>query len=196
MKRPGLTPARLVAAAADLADEAGLAAVTVSALARHFAVQPASVYSHINGLDHLLDETTALALTELADQLADSLPGKSGRAALVAFANTHRDYARAHPGRWQATHRRINADAPGVAPATRISRAARAIVQGYGLSATDEVHAVRLLGSAVDGFLALESGGGFDHSFPPASDSFARIIDAVDSSLRHWPAAASTPPTD
>ena len=196
MKRPGLTQARLVAAAADLADEAGLAAVTVSALARQFAVQPASIYSHINGLDHLLDETTALALTELADQLAENLPGKSGRAALFAFANTHRDYARAHPGRWQASHRRISADAPAANAATRISRAARAIVQGYGLSATDEVHAVRLLGSAVDGFLTLESGGGFDHSSPPASDSFARIIDAVDSSLRNWPAAASTPPRD
>jgi AcrR family transcriptional regulator len=192
MKRPGLTEARLVSAAADLADERGLAAVTVSALARQFGVQPASVYSHIAGLDRLLDLTSALALHELADLLAEALPGKSGRDALVAFANTHRDYARAHPGRWVAAQRRLNAQAAAATAGATISRSARAIMSGYGLSTVDEVHAVRLLGSAINGFVALEAGGGFDHSEPPASDSWERVLDAVDSSLRNWPAAATS----
>jgi AcrR family transcriptional regulator len=191
-KRPGLTPARLVSAAADLADESGLHAVSVSALARRFSVQPASVYSHIAGLDELLDHTSLLALAELADLLSEALPGKSGRDALVAFADAHRDYARAHPGRWQAAQRRLSPEVAAISAGTKISRAARAIVAGYGLSTTDEVHGVRLLGSAVNGFLALEWGGGFDHSSPPAAESWVKVIDAVDSSLRHWPSAASS----
>lgn len=130
MKRPGLTEAKLVQAAADLADEAGLPAVTVSALARRFAVRPASIYSHITGLDGLLDLTAALALQELADALAEALPGKAGREALFAFADTHRDYALAHPGRWQAAQRRVSAEAADAADGGAgrvIARAARAI---------------------------------------------------------------------
>lgn len=193
MKRPGLTEAKLVQAAAELADEAGLAAVTVSALARRFDVRPASVYSHITGLDDLLDQTAALALQDLAERLAVALPGKSGRDALCAFADTHRDYAIAHPGRWQAAQRRL---APEVAERTAgraIARSARAIMSGYGLSPDDETHAVRLLGSAINGFVALEADGGFDHSAPPAADSWARVLDAVDSALRHWPAPPARP---
>jgi len=196
MKRAGLTEARLAAAAAELADESGLAAVTISALARRFDVRPASIYSHVTGLDALLDQTAALALRELADTLAEALPGKSGRAALFAFADTHRDYARAHPGRWQAAQRRVGPVAAAAGAGGRIARAARAIVSGYGLTPDDEVHAVRLLGSAVNGFVALENGGGFDHSAPAAADSWHRVLDAVDTSLRHWPTAGAPTPTD
>ena len=196
MVRAGMTAARLVSAAAELADEAGLAAVTVSALARRFDVRPASVYSHIAGLDELLDQTALLALHELADRAADDLAGKSGRNALFAFANAHRDYARAHPGRWQAAQRRLSADAAAASEGGRIARFARAIMSGYGLSAADEVHGVRLLGSAINGFVAIETGGGFDHSAPPAAESWHRVLDAVDTSLRHWPTAGAPTPTD
>jgi AcrR family transcriptional regulator len=189
VKRAGVTEERLVRAAADLADESGLAAVTVSALARRFDVRPASIYSHVTSLDALLDATAALALRELADHLADALPGKSGRAALFAFADTHRDYARAHPGRWQAAQRRVSPEAAAGSAGGRIARSARAIMSGYGLSPHDEVHAVRLLGSAINGFVALECGGGFDHSTPPAADSWTRVLDAVDTSLCNWPTA-------
>ena len=187
MKRPGLTEAKLVRAAADLADEAGLPAVTVSALARQFDVRPASIYSHVTGLDDLLDLTAALALQELADALAEALPGRAGREALFAFADTHRDYALAHPGRWLAAQRRVSAEAAAGSAGRVIARAARAIVSGYGLTPHDEVHAVRLLGSAINGFVAIETGGGFDHSAPPAAESWHRVLDAVDTSLRNWP---------
>lgn len=191
MARMGLTRDRLAQAAAELADESGLEAVSVSALARRFGVKPASVYSHVAGLEGLLDDTTALALQEIADRLADALPGKSGRDALVALADVHRDFARAHPGRWQAAQRRLSPDAAGADAGLRISRAVRAIVRSYGLSGDDEVHAVRLLSSAINGFIALESGGGFDHSDPPAADSWIRTLDAVDASLRVWTSSAA-----
>ncbi|POH66360.1 TetR family transcriptional regulator [Cryobacterium zongtaii] len=194
MKRPGVTEAKLVQAAADLADEAGLSAVSVSALARRFDVRPASIYSHIAGLDDLLDLTAAFALQQLADALAEALPGKAGRSALFAFANAHRDYAIAHPGRWQAAQRRVSPEAAATSAGGLIARSARAIVSGYGLSPDDEVHGVRLLGSAINGFVALESGGGFDHSDPPAAASWTRVLDAIDTSLRNWPTADTQHP--
>ena len=193
MKRPGLTEARLVQAAAELADESGLSAVTLSALARRFDVRPASIYSHLAGLDDLLDLTAAFALQELADALAEALPGKAGRAALFAFADAHRDYATAHPGRWQAAQRSVSPQAAAGSAGGVIARSARAIMSSYGLSSDDEVHAVRLLGSAINGFVALESGGGFDHSDPPAAASWTRVLDAIDTSLRNWPTADTHP---
>ena len=194
MKRPGLTEARLVQAAAELADESGLPAVTLSALARRFDVRPASIYSHLAGLDDLLDLTAAFALQELADALAEALPGKAGRDALFAFADAHRHYAIAHPGRWQAAQRRVSPEAAATSAGGVIARSARAIVAGYGLSPDDEVHGVRLLGSAINGFVALESGGGFDHSDPPATESWSRVLDAIDTSLRNWPTAHTQHP--
>ncbi|TFC04076.1 TetR/AcrR family transcriptional regulator [Cryobacterium adonitolivorans] len=194
MKRPGLTEARLVQAAAELADESGLPAVTLSALARRFDVRPASIYSHLGGLDDLLDLTAAFALQELANALAEALPGKAGRGALFAFADAHRDYATAHPGRWQAAQRRVSPEAAARSAGGVIARSARAIMSGYGLTPDDEVHAVRLLGSAINGFVALEAGGGFDHSVPPATVSWTRVLDAIDTSLRNWPTADARHP--
>jgi AcrR family transcriptional regulator len=193
MKRAGMSQAVLVKAAAELADEQGLSAVTLSALARRFDARPASVYSHIDGLGDLLDLTALFALRELNDALSDSLPGKSGRPALVAFADTHRGYALAHPGRWQAAQRRLSPEKAAASAGVAIARAARSIVAGYGLTPDDEVHAVRLLGSAINGFVALESGGGFDHSAPSAAMSWDRVLAAVDTALRQWPIATTHP---
>lgn len=187
MVRAGLSADRLVAAAAQIADQDGLAGVSISALARRFGVQPASLYSHVRGADDLLDRVTLLALDELRDRLSTALVGRSGRAALVAFADVHRDYARAHPGRWQAAQRRLSPEVAAGSAGVWIAGAARAIVGGYGLSTADETHAVRLLGSAINGFVALEGGGSFDHSEPPATSSWQRVLDAVHTSLRHWP---------
>ena len=193
MGRQVLSAARVVQAAADLADQDGLAGVSVSAVARSFGVQPASLYSHIAGSDALLDQLALLALDELRQRLGEELVGLAGRPALVRFADVHRDYARAHPGRWQAAQRRLEPAVAAGSAGTWIARAARAIVADYGLSAEDETHAVRLLASAINGFVALEAGGSFDHSDPPAALSWERVLDAVDTSLRHWPATYGEP---
>ncbi|MCU1688778.1 MAG: TetR-family transcriptional regulator [Pseudonocardiales bacterium] len=187
MPRSGVTVERLALAAAELADANGLAEVTVSAVARLVGVRPASVYSHLASADVLLDQVTLRALVELADRLAEQLSGRSGRDALIAFAEVHREYANSHPGRWQALQRRLGPEAAAGSAGPRIARSARAIMRDYGLTPDDETHAVRLLGSAVSGFIALEGGGSFDHSTPPASDSWVLVLNAVDSALRNWP---------
>ena len=55
MPRAHLTTASVIADAAALADSDGLAAVTVSAVARRLGVKPASLYEHVAGLGPLLD---------------------------------------------------------------------------------------------------------------------------------------------
>lgn len=193
MARAGLSRDRVVRAAAEIADADGLASVSVSAVARHFHVQPASLYSHVAGSDDLLDRLALLAFDELRERLGEELIGLAGRAALVAFADAHRDYARRHPGRWAAAQRGLDPAVAAQSAGVSIARAARAIVAHYGLSAEDETHGVRLLASAINGFVALEAGGSFDHSDPPAALSWEKVLDAVDASLRHWPTTYGEP---
>ena len=57
----------------------------------------------------------------------------------------------------------------------------------YGLSPVDRVHAIRLLGSTINGFIALERIGSFDHSQPAPETSWRIALDALDSLLAAWP---------
>lgn len=188
MKRPALTPGSVVTEAAMLADESGLDAVTLSAVARRLGVRTPSLYSHVRDHAALLDGISTVALGELAARIAEAVAGRSGRPALEGLAEAHRSFARQSPGRWQALQRRAG-------PAVVESDAARAIValtdavlRGYDIPQGERVHVIRLLGSTVNGFLALERIGSFDHSAPAPDVSWRRTIDALDALLRAWPA--------
>lgn len=194
MPRAGLTSDRVVAAAADLADEIGLEATTVSAVARRLGVRVASLYSHVDGAAGLQEGMARLALDELADRAAEALAGRSGRDALVAFATAYRDYARAHPGRYAATRVRIAPDSPAVEAGRRHAELTLAVLRGYALEGEETVHAVRLIGSVVHGFTDLDLGGSFDHSAPSPEESWARVLDALDHTLRSWSAAPTARP--
>ncbi|WP_053912734.1 WHG domain-containing protein [Streptomyces sp. SCSIO 75703] len=188
MARVGLTPERLVRAGAELADEVGFDQVTVSALARRFDVKPASLYSHLRGSEDLKTRIALLALAELADRGALALAGRSGKDALAAFADVHRDYAREHPGRYAAARHRLDPATAAASAGVRHARMTRALLRGYDLAEPDQTHAVRLLGSVFHGYASLELSGGFDHSAPDSDTSWARVVDALDALLRNWPA--------
>ncbi|KRE60162.1 TetR/AcrR family transcriptional regulator [Nostocoides sp. Soil756] len=199
MPRAGLSPERLTLAAAELADREGLHAVTATALARHFGVAPASLYSHVRGTLDLRERVALLGLQESADALADVLAGRSGRAALAALAAGYRDYATAHPGRWAATRTRLDPAAAATSAGPRHAALARAALGAYGLDEPDLTHAVRIVGALVQGWIELETAGSFDHSDPPAAASRERLVDALDAMFRAWPATphpTTTPQTE
>ncbi|WP_229052834.1 TetR/AcrR family transcriptional regulator [Aeromicrobium sp. Leaf350] len=187
MPRAGLTPDQLVLVAAALADRDGLDRVTVSSVARQVGVKPASVYAHLDGADDLLRRVTQLALTEMAERAADAVAGRSGRDALEAWAGSFRTYAFAHPGRYAASHRPLGRTEALAGAGPRHTALSATILRGYDVPEHDHPHAVRLLGSTIHGFLDLEAAGSFDHSAPPAADSWPRVVDALDALLRTWP---------
>ena len=189
MPRAGLTSERLVLAGAELADEVGFEHVTVTALARRFDVKVASLYSHLRGSDDLRTGIALLALAEMADRGDVALAGRSGKDALVALADVYRDYAHEHPGRYAAAQLRLDPETAAASAGPRHARMTRAVLRGYALDEPDQTHAVRLLGSVFSGFVALEQGGGFDHSEPAPAETWARVLDSLDALLRSWPAA-------
>ena len=187
MARAGLTAERLAQAGAELADKVGFEQVTLSAVARHFDVKAASLYSHLKSSVELKTGIALLALDEMADQAADAVAGRSGHDALVALANVYRDYARAHPGRYAASRTPLDPHVAAASAGRRHSQMMRAALRGYNLDDLDQIHAVRLLGSVFHGYASLESAGSFSHSPPDSEDSWSRILDVLDSILTHWP---------
>ncbi|WP_327137704.1 WHG domain-containing protein [Streptomyces sp. NBC_01340] len=187
MARAGLTPDRVVEAAADLADEVGVENVTLSALARRFGVKDASLYSHVKNLRDLRTRVALLAAGEMIDGIATAIAGRAGKDALVAFAGAYRTYALAHPGRYAATHAQID---PAVGAASDAFRRTAEITYGmlhaYGLSEPDLTDAVRLLRSTFHGFCALEAIGGF-HAARDVQTSWERALDGLHTALEHWP---------
>ncbi|MEV0905356.1 TetR-like C-terminal domain-containing protein [Streptomyces hokutonensis] len=191
MPRAGLTADRVVAAAADLADEVGFENVSLSALARGFGVKDASLYSHVRNLQDLRTRVAFLAGGELIDRIAVAVEGRSGRDALGAFADAYRAYALEHPGRYAATQIRIDqalvADSPAL---RRTAEITYGLLRAYGLEEPDLTDAVRLLRSTFHGYCALESTGGFGAP-RDVRRSWERVVDALHTALTHWAREAS-----
>lgn len=190
MARAGLTTDRVVAGAADLADEIGLDKVTISAVARGFGVADASLYSHVRNLRDLRHRVATLAASELADRLTAAVLGRAGKDALTAFAGAYRRFALEHPGRYAATQIQIDpAAVPGSAGHQRNIDVCYAMLRAYGLAEPDFTDAVRLLRSTFHGFVSIEAGGGFAHP-RDVQASWDQAIQALDVALSNWPTAA------
>lgn len=166
MGRPGLNRSDVIAAAADLADELGFDAVTVSVLARRLGVRSPTLYSHISSGTDLRTAVTAYVLDELADTTTRAMAAGEGRELLVAYANAIRDFARRSPGRYDATTRqrvppvpagesRLDSVDEAITAGRRNADLALAVIRSYGVTEADETYAVRLMSSLIHGYITL-----------------------------------------
>ncbi|GAA2932793.1 TetR-like C-terminal domain-containing protein [Streptomyces mexicanus] len=187
MPRAGLTVERIVAAAADLADEDGFENVTVSGVARRFGVKDASLYSHIRSLGELRTRLALFAGAELIERIADAVAGRAGKDALAAFADAYREYALRHPGRYAATQIRVDQSLVADSPALRrTAEITYGILRAYGLEEPDLTDAVRLLRSTFHGYCALEAAGGFGAPRDVRA-SWDKAVEALHITLENWP---------
>lgn len=179
MPRQGLDRARVVAEAAALADEEGLEAVTLAALAARLGVRAPSLYKHVDGLGALRVELATRTAREVADVLAAAVAGRSGADAVRAAGVGYVAYARAHPGRYALAVRAARPeDVEHRAEADRAIEALRAALRGLGLEGDEATHAVRILRSTLHGFCALEAGGGFALALDRDA-TLERLLDVV-----------------
>jgi AcrR family transcriptional regulator len=181
--RRGLDRARVVAVAGDIADAEGLDAVTLTRVARRLDVRSPSLYNHVAGRDGLLRALAAQSTRELAVELRRAATGRSGADAIAAVAAAQRGYALAHPGRYATTVAAPSAaDAEHAAAAEDAVDVVVAVLRGAGLDGDELIHGARALRSAVHGFAALESAGGFAQPLDRDA-SFRRLVDALASGL-------------
>ena len=188
MPRSGLTPHVVVGEAARVADNVGLDRLTLAAVAQRLGVAVPSLYKHVPGLDELQRRLAVAALRDLATALSKAAVGRARGDALRAMGAAYRDFARLHPGRYAATLRAPAAgDTEHEAAAASVLTVVFAVLAGYGLAGPDAVDATRCLRSALHGFVALQSAGGFE--LPQDVDrSFARLLDMLDTAFADWDA--------
>jgi AcrR family transcriptional regulator len=181
MPRAGLDADAVVAAAAALADEDGLAQLTLARLAAALGIRTPSLYAHVDGLGDLRTRVGARGAREIAAQLQAAAAGRAGADALRAVATAYRAYAHAHPGTYAAMQTASDRQDNQAAGAAAVG-VFLAVLDGYGITGDAAVHAVRAVRSALHGFVALEREGGF--GIPLSLDeSFATLVEMIEAGL-------------
>jgi AcrR family transcriptional regulator len=181
--RRGLDSGQVIDAAIAIADRDGLDAVTLARVADSLGVRPPSLYHHVEGRDGLLRAIALRGLRELTASLQAAALGRAGTEALSATAHAYRNYAHTHPGAYAAT---LRAAAPEDAEHGQAGREAlqvlAAVLRAWQLEDEEMLHAVRVIRSALHGFVSLEAGGGF--ALPLDLDlSFERLIGTLAAGL-------------
>jgi AcrR family transcriptional regulator len=181
----GLDAGAVVAAAGRIADAEGLEAATISRVAADLQVRPPSLYNHVSNHAALMRLLAIESVEEMGAAITGAAVGRSREDALRAVALVYRAYAVEHPGRYATT---VRAPDPGDTEAAAASAAAIsplvAILAGWGIEGDEAVHLVRVIRSALHGFVSIETGGGFglpldlDHSFDLLVDSLVAAISA------------------
>jgi AcrR family transcriptional regulator len=185
MPRAGLDAQTVTLAGAALADEIGLARLSMGVVAERLGVKTPSLYKHVDSLAALTHRIATLGATEVGDALRDATQGRAGGDALAAAAQALRTYVKQHPGRYAATTgaRPTGPADPLAAALERTLTSLGAVLHGYHLDAADEIHALRMLRSILHGFVTLETGDGFQMD-TDVDASFDWMIAFLDQGLR------------
>ena len=161
----------ILRASLDVADERGLAAVTMQAVADRLGVTPMALYRHVAHKADLLDGVVESLLAEF--QLPDRrLPW---RRRLEAIARAARDSARRHPDVFPLLLQR-RASTP---IARQVPDAIYAALRDAGMREAELPRAERLLSTFVMGFAVSEASGRFRARAADVEADFAYVQDLV-----------------
>jgi AcrR family transcriptional regulator len=185
MPKARLTPASVTEAGAALVDEIGFASLSMGLLAERLGVRTPSLYKHVSSQADLAHRIAVLAMTEVSEAIRDAIGGRAGRDALAAGAQAMRMYVREHPGRYAAGNaaRPTGPDDPLIPADARVVASWAAMLRGYRLGSSQEIHALRMLRSILHGFATLEAADGFQID-TDVDDSFTWMIDFIDHGLQ------------
>ncbi|MCC2685912.1 MAG: TetR family transcriptional regulator [Paenibacillaceae bacterium] len=149
-------------AAADMADEQGFDEVTLASLAQKLQIRSPSLYNHVNGLPGLRSKLAVYGLEQLHQLMTQASVGRAGDDAVHALGEAYVDFARSHPGLYEATLRMPDLQHPDVQRVgSGIVELAVRVLSAYGLAGDVAIHAVRGLRSILHGFASLELKGQF-----------------------------------
>jgi AcrR family transcriptional regulator len=168
-RAPQISREAVLTAALRLADDDGLEAVTMHAVAKRLRVTPMALYRHVDDKNALLDGLVELLLTEYPLPLASGPWDER----LTVLAAAVRDTARRHPAVFPLLLTR-----PAVTPAARAVRdAVHAALREGGLPEGEVARAERLISTAVLGFAVSEAAGRFrQHDQSTVDADFAELL--------------------
>lgn len=178
-----LTREKVVARAADLSDEIGFHDLTITKLGRALGIAPPGVYRHVADLSDLRRAISRLASGEAAMVLSSACAGLSGADALAALANSLREWAKEHPGRYTALQvAPAPDDTRGQSAAESVLAVIASVLRAYNLQGDGLTDAIRIVRSTLHGFISLEIGEGFKQA-RSLDATFESLISALDTAL-------------
>ncbi len=190
MRPARISRAQVLDATLDLAAEAGLAAVTMRAVAARLEVTPMALYRHVGDKQGLLDGLVERLMAQIADAADattdgaapghDADPDDDWRATLRALATSIRAVARRYPDLFPLLFQRRAVTEGAQAPRQSVYAALR----GAGVPESELPAAERMLSTFVYGFAASEAGGRFagldiESEFDYAAQHVERLIEAI-----------------
>ncbi|MGD7707866.1 TetR/AcrR family transcriptional regulator C-terminal domain-containing protein [Microlunatus sp. Y2014] len=172
MARPGLTPARVIEAAAAVADAEGLAAVSMRRVGRQLGVEAMSLYGHVRDKEAMLDGLAAWLFAKIeGPEVTDPW-----RPAMIRRAASQRSVLTKHPWGLGMMESRRN---PGPAP-LQDHDAVLGCLRRNGFSVALAAQAFSVLDSYVYGFVLTELNLPFE-----AGDDADAMVDSLDLADRY-----------
>jgi AcrR family transcriptional regulator len=182
--RNGITLETILETAAKLVDRIGAGEMTLALLARELGIRSPSLYNHVQGLDDLKTKLAVYGLKQLYERMVDASVGKSQDEAVRSMARAYVDFARHHPGLYEATFHSPDPSDPDVTQMNKnILDIVIKVFRGYSLDEETTLHMVRGVRSLLHGFSSLDQKGGFNLD-PDPDESLNMMIDTFLAGIR------------
>jgi AcrR family transcriptional regulator len=186
MPRAGLSNDAVIHEASRILDELGFDGLTLAALAEKLGVRIPSLYKHVDGMPAIQRGIRIAGKTSFGNALGQAAIGKARDDAITAMSIAYRKWAIEHPGQYPMTmHAPIVGDEEDLVASTAVLSVIFTVLDGYDLRGDDAVDATRFLRAALHGFVALETGGGFELPVD-IERSFQRLVESVVTALASW----------
>ena len=169
----GLDRKTIIEVAANMADERGIANVTLKLLAAELGVKSPSLYKHFNGgLDELNKELMLYGWRFLEQKITKAAIGKSKDDAIIAICFAYRRFVAEHKGLFEAMEWYNMYQSEEHLQATQgMVSVFFQVLDAYELSEIQKVHIVRMFRGFLQGFSSIESHGGYGNPLS-INDSF------------------------
>lgn len=175
----GLDKPMIIKAAANMADEKGIANVSLKALAAKLGIKPPSLYKHFSGLDELNKELMLYGYRSLENAVTKAAIGKAKDDAIIAICYAYRSFVFEHKGLFEAMQWYNMYQSEEHLQATQGTVAVLfQVLEGYGITEEQKVHIVRMLRGFLQGFSAIENHEGYGHPMP-LKDTFDFAIKII-----------------
>lgn len=177
MPRQGLTKEMVVRTAAVLVEENGYENLTLHKLAAKLNIKPASLYTHIKGIDELYESLSYFALRQLGDKISDAVKGKEQGEEFRAIAVSYYDYAKQNPEMYRVIMKVPHSNSEKLVEAGRNVKAILfEVLSQYTKEKEEIIYYSRYYHSILHGFVSLERAGFFDDEIP-MKESLAKMVD-------------------
>lgn len=181
----GLDKKAIIEAAANMADEKGIANVSLKVLATELGIKSPSLYKHFSGgLDELNKELMLFGWRSLESEITRAAIGKAKDDAIIAICYAYRNFVAKHKGLFEAMqwYNMYQSEEHLQATEGTVSILFQ-VLEAYGLKEEQKVHIVRMLRGFLQGFVSIESHGGYGHP-TPLNDTFDFAIKTILNGIR------------